>query len=82
MSEFGALNLEEMTGENNRLAEQGGAVGFLDQFVPMPEVKPGQTGRMVEKSIVQDQLLMGNGIAMLLVQFATITVGYGVKLTN
>lgn len=44
MSEFGALNLEEMTGENNRLAEQGGAVGFLDQFVPMPEVKPGQTG--------------------------------------
>lgn len=44
MAEFGTLNLEEMAGEDARLKEQGGSAGFLDQFVPMPEVKPGQTG--------------------------------------
>jgi hypothetical protein len=48
MAEFGSLNLEEMVGEDNRLNNEGGANGggggFLDQFVPMPEVKPGQTG--------------------------------------
>jgi|694.fasta_scaffold08002_9 hypothetical protein len=46
MAEFGTLNLEEMAGEDARLANEGGAGagGFLDQFVPMPEVKPGQTG--------------------------------------
>ena len=44
MSEFGTLNLEEMAGEDARLNEQGGSASFLDQFVPMPEVKPGQTG--------------------------------------
>lgn len=44
MSEFGSLNIEEMQGEDNRLNEAGGANNFLDQFVPMPEVKPGQTG--------------------------------------
>lgn len=44
MSEFGTLNLEEMVGEDARLKEQGGSASFLDQFVPMPEVKPGQTG--------------------------------------
>lgn len=45
MAEFGTLNLEEMAGEDARLNNEGGAGGgFLDQFVPMPEVKPGQTG--------------------------------------
>lgn len=45
MSEFGSLNLEEMQGEDNRLNEPTGSGGaFLDQFVPMPNVKPGQTG--------------------------------------
>lgn len=44
MAEFGTLNLEEMAGEDARLKEQGGSAGFLDQFVPMPDVKPGQTG--------------------------------------
>jgi hypothetical protein len=44
MAEFGTLNLEEMAGEDARLKEQGGSASFLDQFVPMPEVKPGQTG--------------------------------------
>lgn len=44
MSEFGTLNLEEMAGEDARLKEQGGMASFLDQFVPMPEVKVGQTG--------------------------------------
>lgn len=45
MAEFGTLNLEEMAGEDARLKETGGAsAGFLDQFVPMPEVKAGQTG--------------------------------------
>jgi len=44
MSEFGTLNLEEMQGEDDRLNEAGGTNNFLDQFVPMPNVKPGQTG--------------------------------------
>ena len=47
MAEFGTLNLEEMVGEEARLNNEGGSNGgggFLDQFVPMPEVKPGQTG--------------------------------------
>lgn len=44
MSEFGSLNLEEMAGEDTRLSAAGGVNNFLDQFVPMPEVKPGQTG--------------------------------------
>lgn len=42
MAEFGSLNLEEMQGEDSRLND--GGTNFLDQFVPMPEVKPGQTG--------------------------------------
>jgi hypothetical protein len=33
-----------MAGEDARLNEQGGQNNFLDQFIPMPEVKPGQTG--------------------------------------
>ena len=44
MSEFGSLNLEEMAGEDTRLHTQAGGNNFLDQFVPMPDVKPGQTG--------------------------------------
>ena len=44
MSEFGQINLEEMAGEDARLKVQGGSASFLDQFVPMPEVKPGQVG--------------------------------------
>lgn len=44
MSEFGNLDLEEMAGEAKRLKEQGGSASFLDQFVPMPDVKPGQVG--------------------------------------
>lgn len=47
MSEFGTLNLEEMQGEDARLNNEGGAGNFLDQFVPMPEVKPGQTASVV-----------------------------------
>lgn len=43
MSDFGTLDLEEMAGEDVRLNEAGQA-NFLDQFVPMPDVKPGQTG--------------------------------------
>lgn len=44
MAEFGALNLEEMAGEGDRLGDGNGSANFLDQFVPMPTVKPGQTG--------------------------------------
>ena len=47
MGEFGNLNLEEMASEDNRLNNEGStnnASNFLDQFVPMPDVKPGQTG--------------------------------------
>ena len=43
MSEFGSLDLDEMMGEDARLNEAGQA-NFLEQFVPMPDVKPGQTG--------------------------------------
>lgn len=43
MTEFGTLNLEEMAGEDARLSKEG-AANFLEQFVPMPDVKPGQTG--------------------------------------
>lgn len=43
MSEFGTLNLEDVQGEAARLGNEG-QWNFLDQFVPMPEVKPGQTG--------------------------------------
>jgi len=44
MNEFGSLNLEDMAGEDARLNTQGGSNNFLDQFVPMPQVKPGTTG--------------------------------------
>jgi hypothetical protein len=46
MSDFGVLDLEEMMGEGTRLAgsEEGGSGNWLDMFVPMPEVKAGQTG--------------------------------------
>lgn len=40
MSDFGSLDLEEVVGEGNRLKSKGGN-NFLDQFLPMPEVKPG-----------------------------------------
>ncbi len=43
MSDFGNLDLEELAGEDARLNEAGQA-NFLEQFVPMPDVKPGQTG--------------------------------------
>lgn len=43
MTEFGTLNLEEVAGEDARLSKEGTA-NFLEQFVPMPDVKPGQTG--------------------------------------
>lgn len=43
MAEFGALNLDEVAGEDARLHKEG-TTSFLDQFVPMPEVKAGQTG--------------------------------------
>lgn len=43
MTGFGELNLEDMAGEDARL-ESAGTQGFLDQFVPMPEVRPGQVG--------------------------------------
>ena len=44
MTEFGTLNLEDVAGEDTRLKNSGGAGNFLEQFVPMPDVKPGQTG--------------------------------------
>lgn len=45
MAEFGALDLSEMQGEDQRLNTQGGGQNdFLSQFVPMPTVKPGQKG--------------------------------------
>lgn len=44
MSEFGSLDLESMAGEDARLNNEGTQNNFLDQFVPMPQVKPGQTG--------------------------------------
>jgi hypothetical protein len=43
MTEFGSLDLDEVVGEGSRLSE-GGQSNFLDQFLPMPEVKPGTTG--------------------------------------
>lgn len=48
MSDFGTLDLDEMIGEDARLSEAGQA-NFLDQFVPMPEVKPGQTGTVTAR---------------------------------
>ena len=45
MSGFGSFNLEDMQGEDVRLNNEG-ANSFLDQFIPMPEVKPGQTGTL------------------------------------
>jgi len=45
MTGFGALDLEGVQAEDNRLKTKGQG-GFLDQFVPMPEVKPGQTGEV------------------------------------
>lgn len=44
MSEFGTIDMGEIQGEDNRMNEAGGTNNFLDQFVPMPDVKPGQTG--------------------------------------
>lgn len=45
MSFESSLNLEEIMGEEDRLNNKGsGSNNFLDQFVPMPEVKAGQTG--------------------------------------
>ena len=43
MSGFGAINLEDLQGEDQRLNAEP-TEGFLDNFVPMPDVKPGQTG--------------------------------------
>lgn len=44
MTEFGSFNLEDLANEGQRLeGGDGGKGNFLDQFVPMPEVKPGQT---------------------------------------
>lgn len=44
MAEFGNLDLEEMAGDVARLGDGGENSNFLDQFVQMPDVKPGQTG--------------------------------------
>lgn len=44
MSEFETLDLSQMANEGTRLKDQGGQGSFLDQFVPMPQVKPGNTG--------------------------------------
>lgn len=43
--EFGAVNLEDFAAEDSRLNNEGQA-NFMDQFMPMPEVKPGQTGSL------------------------------------
>lgn len=44
MSEFGSLNLEDMAGEDSIFSNNGGKNNFKDQFVPMPDVRPGQSG--------------------------------------
>lgn len=43
-AEFGSLNLDDVASEDARLNSEGGQNNFLDQFVPMPEVRPGQVG--------------------------------------
>ena len=43
-TEFGELNIEAMAEEDQRLSSDGKSTNFLDQFVPMPQVAPGQTG--------------------------------------
>lgn len=43
MAGFGVLDLGEMQNEDQRLNAEP-TEGFLNNFVPMPEVKPGQTG--------------------------------------
>jgi len=43
MSEFGTLDLEGVQEEEKRLKTKGQG-SFLDQFVPMPEIKPGEVG--------------------------------------
>lgn len=47
MSEFGSMDLGIMADEDSRLSDAGGQGSFLDQFVPMPQVKQGQTGSVV-----------------------------------
>ena len=54
MSDFGSLDLDEMMGEDARLNEAGQS-NFLDQFVPMPEVKPGQTGTVTVRLLPPTQ---------------------------
>ena len=46
MSEFGSINLDDVVNEGERLDNAGGG-SFLDQFVPMPQVKQGQVGSVV-----------------------------------
>ena len=43
MTEFGTLDLEGVQEEEKRLSTKGQGA-FLEQFVPMPEVKAGETG--------------------------------------
>jgi uncharacterized Zn finger protein (UPF0148 family) len=43
-TEFGELNIEQMVLEDERLSSDGKTANFLDQFVLMPNVAPGQTG--------------------------------------
>lgn len=42
MSEFGQLNLQDMQGEDKRVNTEANNT-YLDNFVPMPKPKPGQT---------------------------------------
>lgn len=49
MSEFGTLDLEEMAGEGQRLTAD--REDFLQQFVPMPQAKVGET-KVVEVRIL------------------------------
>lgn len=44
---FETINIEQISTEDSRLSDAGGQGSFLDQFVPMPQVKPGQVGSVV-----------------------------------
>lgn len=43
MSEFGVLNIAEVEGEDKRLNTTAGSGSFLDQFVPISDIKSGES---------------------------------------
>ena len=46
--EFGTFSFEDLATEDSRLNNEGMG-NFLDQFFPMPDVKPGQTGSVAAR---------------------------------